>query len=299
MCDRPFENKHSAKPAFVGGKKGVTSVGFAVCYRTPVSTPRPQNPFVWRVRKAERNAGILPGGTIRRNRGALAVWEWAMIVAIIAVFFTIALPAYKRATRAAKSAVCLSNVLYQYRMFSMYTQDYDETYPPLPATGDLRLALRPVQKNEDAWTVRLAPYREARAKEKNDPFVCPAADPDVMTYSYNAALGTTLFPAFVVKGMPATDAGVKAPARTYLLWDTANRSGANALVGYRYFSGARQGGAYRVGDLVLPSQAIKADWIKPRHNGVTVLFCDGHTVRLSDTTVRATESANPFDPASE
>jgi len=222
-----------------------------------------------------------------------------MIIAIIAVFTSIALPAYKRAAGAAKSVVCSSNVLYQYRMISLYTQDYDETYPPLPATGNLGLALRPVQKNADAWTERLSPYREARVKEKNDPFVCPAADPEVMTYAYNAALGATIFPAYDAKGMPATDAGITAPARTYLLWDTANRSGANALAGYRYWSGARRDGAYRVGDLVLPSRAIKTDWLKPRHNDTAaVLFCDGHTTRLSDTTPRVAE-ANPFDPASE
>ncbi|MBC8141908.1 MAG: hypothetical protein H7Y38_10760, partial [Armatimonadetes bacterium] len=64
-------------------------------------------------------------------------------------------------------------------------------------------------------------------------------------------------------------------------------------------SGARRDGAYRTGDLVLPSRAIKADWMKPRHNDATaVLFCDGHTTRLSDTTPRA-EAVNPFDPASE
>lgn len=267
---------------------------------TPVSTPASKNPFVWRTRTAERNKGILPAWAIRRNRGALAVWEWAMIAAIVAVFISIALPAYKRAAGTARSVACSSNVLYQYRMLSMYTQDYDGTYPPLPATGDLRLVTRPVQQPGEAWTERLSSYREARDKEKNDPFVCPAADPEVMTYAYNAALGTTIFPRFDAKGSPATDASIKAPARTYLLWDTANRSGANALVGYRYWSGARRDGAYRVGDLVLPSRGIKLDYLKPRHNDTTaVLFCDGHTVRLSDTTVRAAETANPFDPASE
>ncbi|MBC8143246.1 MAG: hypothetical protein H7Y38_17610, partial [Armatimonadetes bacterium] len=232
-------------------KKCALGMDFAVCWDTPVSTPSPKNPFVWRVRAPSRDGGILPAWAIRRNRGALAVWEWAMIAAIVAVFISIALPAYKRAAGAAKSASCLTNLLYQYRMISMYTQDYDGTYPPLPATGDLQLALRPVQQNADAWTNRLSSYREARDKEKNDPFVCPAADPDVMTYAYNAALGTTIFPRFDAKGSPATDADVEAPTRTYLLWDTANRSAANALVGYRYFSGARCDGAYRTGDLVL------------------------------------------------
>ena len=223
-----------------------------------------------------------------------------MITGIVAVFLSIALPAYKRASGAAHAVACSANLQYQYRMFSMYVQDYDGTYPPFPAgaEGDLAPVLRPVEQNADAWTVRLSPYREAKAKEKNDPFICPAADPDVMTYAYNAALGATLFPEYNAKGGATNEAQITAPAQTYLLWDTANRSGANALAGYRYFSGARRDGAYRVGDLVLPSRALKKEWLKPRHNDASmVLFCDGHAVRLTDTTVRAETDANPFDPA--
>ena len=118
-----------------------------------------------------------------------------------------------------------------------------------------------------------------------------------MTYAYNAALGARVFPEHDPKGLPATDAEVKSPVQTYLLWDTANRAGANALAGYRYFSGARRDGAYRAGDLVLPSRALKYEWLKPRHNNETaVLFCDGHVARLSSSAIRVDAGGNPFDP---
>ncbi len=182
-------------------------------------------------------------------------------------------------------------------MFSMYVQDNDGIYPPLPALGDLTLATRPVQQSADAWTERLTSYREARKSEKQDPFVCPATDDNLMTYAYNAALGARVFPEYDPKGPPTHESEIKVPTQTYLVWDTANRAAGNALAGYRYFSGARRDGKYVVGDLPLPSRAIKQGWIYPRHNGATaVLFCDGHITRLSESGVRVEQPRNPFDP---
>jgi prepilin-type processing-associated H-X9-DG protein len=237
---------------------------------------------------------------IRRDRGALYIWEWAMISALVAVVLTISLPAYKKAAGAAKAAACSSNLQRLNQMLSMYVQDFDGMYPPLPAHGDLALAMRPVQQSHDAWTERLAPYREARKSEKQDPLVCPASSDDVMTYAYNAALAGRVFPEYDPKGPPTNEAEIKIPTQTYAIWDTANRAGANAIVGYRYYSGARRDGKYRIGSLVLPSRAIREDWIKPRHNGATaVLFCDGHITRLADSGIRVEQAKNPFDPLTE
>ncbi|MBC8138745.1 MAG: hypothetical protein H8F28_22930 [Fibrella sp.] len=257
-----------------------------------------KNPFVWLVGHKPRSRGTVPTWVPRRDRGALYIWEWAMISALIAVVLTISLPAYKRAAGAARAAACSSNLQRLNQMVSMYVQDYDAMYPPLPPLGDFTLATRPIQQSEDAWTERLAPYREARKSEKQDPYICPATDEDVMTYAYNAALGGRIFPEYDPKGTPTNESEIKVPTQTYAIWDTANRAGANAIVGYRYYSGARRDGKYQVGDLVLPSRAIKEDWIKPRHNGATaVLFCDGHISRLADSGIRVEQAENPFDPA--
>lgn len=223
-----------------------------------------------------------------------------MISALVAVVLTISLPAYKKAAGAAKAAACSSNLQRLNQMLAMYVQDFDGVYPPLPAHGDLALAARPVQQSYDAWTERLAPYREARKSEKQDTLVCPASGDDVMTYAYNAALGGRVFPEYDPKGPPTNEAEIKIPAQTYAIWDTANRAGANAIIGYRYYSGARRDGKYTVGSLVLPSRAIREEWVKPRHNGATaVLFCDGHIARLADSGVRVEQTKNPFDPLTE
>lgn len=223
-----------------------------------------------------------------------------MIAGLIAVVLTISLPAYKKAAGAARAAACSANLQRLNQMLSMYVQDYDGMYPPLPALGDITLAQRPVQQSPDAWTERLAPYREDRKSEKQDPLVCPASDDDVMTYAYNAALGGRVFPEYDPKGLPVNEAEIKIPTQTYAIWDTANRAGANAIIGYRYYSGARRDGKYQVGDLVLPSRAIKQNWIKPRHNNTTaVLFCDGHITRLDDSGIRVAQTKNPFDPTTE
>ncbi len=271
-------------------------------YSSPVSIPStpPKNPFVWLVGRKPRVKGTIPAWVPRRDRGALYIWEWAMIMLLIAVVLTISLPAYRSAAGAARAAACSSNLGRLHQMLSMYVQDYDGVYPPLPPMGNLVRATHPVQQSEDAWTERLAPYREKRESEKQDPFICPASDDAVIAYAYNAALGGRIFPVYDPKGPPVSEAEIAFPSQAYALWDTANRAGANAITGYRYYSGARRDGKYRVGDLVLPSRAITEDWIRPRHNGGSaVLFCDGHIDRLADTGIRVAQTKNPFDPMAD
>lgn len=234
-----------------------------------------------------------------------------MIALLIAIVLTISLPAYKKAAGAARAAACSSNLGRLHQMIAMYVQDYDGTYPQLPQPPPGNLAespplehlwsvTRPVQRSYEAWTERLTPYREERKSEKQDPLLCPASDYDVMTYSYNAALGGRIFPEYDPKGLPVNEAEIKVPTQTYAIWDTANRAGANAITGFRYYSGARRDGDYQVGDLVLPSRAITQEWIKPRHNGASaVLFCDGHISRLSDSAIRVEQGRNPFDPSED
>lgn len=261
-------------------------------------TPPGRSPFVWLVGPKVRSRGIVPTSVPRRDRGALYIFEWAAITIVIGIILTIALPSYRKAMGAAHAVACSSNLQHLYQMTSMYAQDFDGVYPPLPAFPDLETATRPIQQDENAWTDRLSPYREDRKKEKQDPFVCPAAD-DMMTYSYNAAFGKRIFPEYDPKSQAIHESEIKVPTQTYMVWDTANRAAANALTGYRYFSGRRSDGKYHPGDLVLPTRGV-ADWMYPRHNGsVSVLFSDGHISRISDPNVRMDTHRNPFDPLAD
>ena len=233
----------------------------------------------------------------RRDRGSLYIFEWFCLVAIIGIFLAIALPAYKRAAGAAKGTACAANLQRLYQMTSMYAQDFDGIYPPLPRDPELLHATRPFVLPEEAWTVRLASYREAKKAEKSDPFACPATE--VPTYAYNAALGTRVFPEYDPKAPPTCETDVKITSETFLFFDTANRGAANNLAGWRFYAGSDKEPPFRPGDFVLPSRAIREDWQYPRHNdAVCALYCDGHVKRISDLGIRFAKR-NPFDPAAE
>jgi len=226
------------------------------------------------------------------------IFEWAVILVIIGVTLTLSMGAYRRATGAATGASCAANLHRLGQMMTMYVGDNDGQYPPLPRgepDADLVRASRPFVAPEEAWTVRLAPYREAkRGGAEADPFVCPGAD--APTYAYNAALGARVFPVFDLREPPAIEADVKSASETFLFWDTANRGAANALTGWRFYIGAVREPKFRPGDFVLPTKGISEAWMRPRHNdAASVLYCDNHAARVSDLSVRLRKTS-PFDP---
>ncbi len=265
----------------------------------PPSAPPPKRPYEYKsarkgVRQFRAPHRFLPD----RSRPSVYIFEWAVILVIIGVTLTLSVGAYRRASGAATGASCAANLQRLGQMMTMYVQDNDGQYPPLPRSepdADLIRAARPFVGEEEAWTIRLGSYREAKRRATDaDVFVCPGAD--APTYAYNAALGARVFPVFELHEPPATEADVKSASETFLFWDTANRGAANALSGWRFYIGAVREPKFRAGDFVLPTGSVREAWMRPRHNdAASVLYCDNHAARVSDLSVRLRKN-NPFDP---
>lgn len=265
---------------------------------TGSSQPASGGPPPGRRAFAARGVGWLFGGSFHaggRSRSRILVIELAVLAATFTILFTLLVPAYRSSVGAARGTVCLGKLRRLHQMTAMYLQDNDGVFPPLPAEADLAQATRPFVKAGEAWTLRLAPYREEKDRA-GDPYVCPAAANDAPTYAYNAALGARVFPTYQAGSQPSGEVGVSAPSETFLFFDAANQSPANALCGYRFFNGAPAQGALRPGDFVLPSASLTLAWQRPRHNdGANVVYCDGHARRIADLAVRF-QPRSPFDP---
>jgi prepilin-type N-terminal cleavage/methylation domain-containing protein len=67
---------------------------------------------------------------LRRRSGGFTLIELLVVIAIIAILAAILFPVFAQAREKARSASCLSNQKQIALAFSMYSQDYDETYPP-------------------------------------------------------------------------------------------------------------------------------------------------------------------------
>src|SRR5437764_2195631 len=62
-------------------------------------------------------------------RKAFTLIELLVVIAIIAILAAILFPVFAQAREKARAASCLSNQKQIALAFSMYSQDYDETYP--------------------------------------------------------------------------------------------------------------------------------------------------------------------------
>lgn len=71
-------------------------------------------------------------------RRAFTLIELLVVIAIVAILAAILFPVFAQAKRAAKKAVCLSNLMQIGKGFLMYTSDYDGLMPHIP-DGDLQL----------------------------------------------------------------------------------------------------------------------------------------------------------------
>lgn len=74
---------------------------------------------------------------LRKKRGFTLI-ELLVVIAIIAILAAILFPVFAQAREAARKATCQSNLKQIATGFMMYTQDYDEVFPPW--TGNAALA---------------------------------------------------------------------------------------------------------------------------------------------------------------
>src|SRR5947207_3449102 len=65
-----------------------------------------------------------------RRQGGFTLIELLVVISIIAILASILFPVFAQAREKARAAACISNARQIALAFSMYSQDYDEVYPP-------------------------------------------------------------------------------------------------------------------------------------------------------------------------
>jgi prepilin-type N-terminal cleavage/methylation domain-containing protein/prepilin-type processing-associated H-X9-DG protein len=133
---------------------------------------------------------------LRRRREGFTLIELLVVIAIIAILAAILFPVFAQAREKARAASCLSNNKQIALAFSMYKQDYDETYP---------LAADPVSGLW--WDQTVQPY--IKASDVGSILTCPSASTRAFAYSMNNWLSGQ------------SDATTTLPAETVLVADAA------------------------------------------------------------------------------
>jgi prepilin-type N-terminal cleavage/methylation domain-containing protein/prepilin-type processing-associated H-X9-DG protein len=131
-----------------------------------------------------------------RRQSGFTLIELLVVISIIAILASILFPVFAQAREKARAASCLSNSRQIALAFSMYSQDYDEEYPP---AVDI--------VSNGWWEGLVAPY--IRTGSVGGILTCPSAATRAYAYSMNWSLSGI------------TEAGVLNPADTILTADGA------------------------------------------------------------------------------
>lgn len=119
--------------------------------------------------------------SVRRRRGFTLI-ELLVVIAIIAILAAILFPVFAQAREKARASGCMSNQKQIALAFSMYAQDYDETYP----LGQIATVVNPVTGIPVRWEDSVTPY--IKAGNVGGILTCPSAASKAYAYSMNAAL---------------------------------------------------------------------------------------------------------------
>jgi prepilin-type N-terminal cleavage/methylation domain-containing protein/prepilin-type processing-associated H-X9-DG protein len=147
---------------------------------------------------------------LRRRREGFTLIELLVVIAIIAILAAILFPVFAQAREKARAASCLSNNKQIALAFSMYKQDYDETYPPAISTDNGTLAGNPlvdVNGNFVTWETSISPY--IKGGNVGGILTCPSGASRAYAYSMNVSMSG------------ASDATASRPADTILSADAA------------------------------------------------------------------------------
>jgi prepilin-type N-terminal cleavage/methylation domain-containing protein/prepilin-type processing-associated H-X9-DG protein len=134
---------------------------------------------------------------VRRRREGFTLIELLVVIAIIAILAAILFPVFAQAREKARAASCLSNNKQIALAFSMYKQDYDETYPPATSTD--------AAGNVLWWENSVTPY--IKGGNVGGILTCPSAASRAYAYSMNYSMSG------------ASDASASRPADTILSAD--------------------------------------------------------------------------------
>ena len=136
---------------------------------------------------------------LRRRREGFTLIELLVVIAIIAILAAILFPVFAQAREKARAASCLSNNKQIALAFSMYKQDYDETYPPAVSTD--------AAGNTLWWENGVTPY--IKSTNVGGILTCPSAASRAWAYSMNWNMSG------------ASDASAARPSDTILSADAA------------------------------------------------------------------------------
>jgi prepilin-type N-terminal cleavage/methylation domain-containing protein/prepilin-type processing-associated H-X9-DG protein len=207
---------------------------------------------------------------------AFTLIELLVVIAIIAILAAILFPVFAQARDKARSSTCLSNQKQTGLAYSMYAQDYDETFP-FPY----------FQTTDQWWEDMINPY--IKATNKGGVLTCPSASSAGFAYSMNEAMGGK---ALAYAANPAdlilTADAPQAPrlrdkitgltrANPFFIFTLAGSEGLwNGDVNFKSLKGL--GDTALIQDLLNEDSDKAVGLLRFRHTaGANVSFVDGHT----------------------
>jgi prepilin-type N-terminal cleavage/methylation domain-containing protein/prepilin-type processing-associated H-X9-DG protein len=262
---------------------------------------------------------------VLKTRRGFTLIELLVVIAIIAILAGILYPVFTKAKLQAYQTTCQSSLKQLGSAFQIYTQDYDETFPPVYLDPQTRvipastLVDNPQGKGY-SWTEHIYPYvkNEELFKCKADP--APAQRTAVNarylnSYAYNPLFGTRpdpVDPRRLAEGA-LSFAQLGNASQVAVLWDTPvdptqrsvaqsknnlSRSILDRTRAYEYLYMTNSGRKATYAEEGTFTVAVDApyQWMKPRHNDASVvLFADGHVKLIKDPASGAHNDAEVKD----
>jgi prepilin-type N-terminal cleavage/methylation domain-containing protein/prepilin-type processing-associated H-X9-DG protein len=248
---------------------------------------------------------------------AFTLIELLVVIAIIAILAAILFPVFAQARERARAATCISNLKQLNLGVMMYSQDYDETFPPSwsnmqgePA-GGCWLGMNGDGTCDWFWSQIVYPYHKSYQI-----YDCPSSPgPAAEWFTKNMKIaGNYGANGFVIKydwagdgsGTSIPQAALSAPADTVLTIESGAYTITSDAIyqpcgGFWYVPGAykdpitdvdSQTNCYGVGIL----SSLQKDFLQGRHfGGVSVGYADGH-VKYIRSNGLAQKGAVPWCP---
>jgi len=262
--------------------------------------------------------------TKKLQKKAFTLIELLVVIAIISILASILFPVFARARENARRASCMSNLKQMGLGIMMYTQDYDEKFPPGQITFDTAAeAYNPPEGGPYSWTGSvwywqeiIYPYVKTTAKRISTGtlYRCPSAPTTAPLFRANYGANYYLMPALSSTSQNSFSlAGLRSASEVYMVFD----SGGDTLRPYQVLAPANINW-YLPGTcgLTTPSSTppssnyndtagtgivdYRADCDNGRHfGGVNVAFADGHVKWLKPAVmIDEANKAQNHDPDS-